>query len=780
MEIKIGEYDWLFQSAERNILRCTLNRDRREKQESLIVRSEVFEGMRELEENDDIKVEQNGEKIIFRLPNDRMLEIQEYELRPIDVIRYTTGSEAPCIEIVQTVDGQRTRIRNLRPFVDREAFAGFVGFRISKSAYIYGLGQDENGVYNKRGTKQYLYQHNMLTPMPFFVTNEGYGVFFDCASLMIFDDTGETTRLYLDTVNEIDFYLMTGTLDEIVSAIRYLTGPVVLLPKWAFGYIQSRERYKTQFEMLNTARRYREAGVPLDCVVQDWKTWPGDLWGQKTVDRERYPDLSEMNRQLHELNVHSMVSIWPNMARGGSDHLEFSEAGHLLGDDSTYDAFSAEARALYWRQANKELFSGGFDAWWCDSTEPFTAPDWCGEARLPEETRYDLVGGEHKKYLDPASANLYAFMHAKGIYENQRKERPNQRVMNLTRSGYPGIQQYGVALWAGDTSASWDVLKKDIVKGISLCMCGLPFWTIDIGGFFAGGTACWRRWRGEPNAEPVWFWNGAYDEGVKDPAYRELYTRWLQLGAFLPLFRSHGTDTPREIWNFGEPGEPFYDSIEKFIKLRYTLMPYLYSAAMRAALEHYTMMRSLLFDFSFDPKVALIDDAFMFGDSILVYPVTEPMYFDLNGSIERNRKKTCYLPKCAGWYSLWNDTYYEGGRTVTVDAGIDTMPVFVKAGSILPTQRQTVYAMETAEALELHIYRGADAECSYYSDDGLSYDYQQGKYEKIKFHWDDENRRLTIREENRFRDRPIQMIIRFNHTETKIHYDGGEKQINLD
>lgn len=768
---------WRFHQVHENILRCTFTNDGHVKNESKLVLDGVFSG---LSEPDSFAIQMDtSETVNITLPNAREVEIAEYSLMPIDIVRYTTGGESPNVEIVKTVDGQRTQISNLRAVVERQAYTGTVGFRIAKGASIFGLGQDETGILNKRGIKQYLYQHNMRTPMPFFATNLGYGVFFDCGSLMVYDDTGDNTRMTLDTVDQIDLYLICGKMDEIVSGIRFLTGKATLLPKWAFGYIQSKERYQTQAEMIDVAERYRALGVPLDCVVQDWKTWAGDLWGQKTVDLERYPDLAGMNHVLHERNVHSMVSVWPNMAQGGADHAEFARASELLDDYSTYDAFSPNARTLYWKQLERELVPGGFDSWWCDSTEPFTAPDWCGEKLLPEEERYRLVGGEHKKYLDPAQANLFATMHAKGIYEHQRAAKPGMRAMNLTRSGYPGIQQYGVALWAGDTSARWDVLKGDIAKGISLCLSGIPFWTIDIGAFFAGGTSCWRKWCGDPNAKPVWFWAGDYDNGVEDLAYRELYVRWLQLGAFLPLFRSHGTDTPREIWNFGKQGEPYFDAIKKMIRLRYALMPTIYSMAMRVATEDYTMMRGLVFDFPDDPQALAADDQFMFGESLLVCPVTKPMHFDTSAMVEGATTRACYLPKGCTWYDFWSGVRYEGGQTVNAAVKLDEIPLFVKAGSILFMQEPVSYAEQKASALELKIYRGADCDCVYDQDDGTTYAYEQGKYEEIRFFWDDERQQLTIREVRKHRDEPIRMIIRMEHVETIIQYDGGEKRISL-
>lgn len=773
MIFNVGEYTLCFQHVNNNILRCTFTKGKCIKNESWLIQQEVFEQLHTSDDPNSLFAVLNGETVAFKHREKELLRITGFNLSEKYVFKYSTLGEEPQIEVVKTVDGQRTQIGNLRSYIDRHAYTGKISFSIPKSTGIFGLGQDEEGVYNKRGIKQYLYQHNMHIPMPFFMTDRGYSVLFDCPSLMIFDDTGKDTEIYLDTVDQIDFYMITGNMDTVISEYRYLTGKAELLPKWAFGYLQSQERYQTQSEMVDVARRYREIGVPLDCVVQDWKTWESDLWGQKTVDKTRYPDLSEMNRALHNLNVHSMVSIWPNMAAGSADHTEMAQSGYLLGDYSTYDAFNEKAREMYWNQADKELFSGGFDSWWCDSTEPFTAPDWCGETLLPEDKRYELVGGEHKKYLDPAVANIYAVQHAKGIYENQRKTQPNQRVFNLTRSGYPGIQKYGVALWAGDTSAKWCELKREIAKGLNMCMSGIPFWTVDIGAFFVGGTACWRKWSGDEQAKPVWFWNGDYDEGADSLAYRELYTRWFQFGAFLPLFRSHGTDTRREIWNFGKPGEMFYDSLEKFIKLRYRLMPYIYSIVMRIALTDYTMMRSLLFDFSSDVKVKEINDQFMLGDALLVCPVTCPMYYDREGVIIQDKIKVCYLPEGADWYNFWTNEFYKGGQMVTVNADIDTLPLFVKAGSILFMQKPTCHAMEDAGELEVWVYKGADATETYYNDDGISYDYKNGQFEWLQFQWCESYEQLTIIEKSKHRNAPIEMEINIQDTKKRVSYDGG-------
>jgi len=633
-------------------------------------------------------------------PPDDHFEVVEVQLIETPVVRYSTGEEAPVIEIVKTVDGDRSFIKNLQPEAAGFAYKAVLTIKLQADEAIYGLGQDEKGIYNKRGTRQYLYQHNMISPMPFFVSSKGYGVLIDCCSLMIFDDTQADASITLDCVDQLDYYIITGSMDEIMAGYRELTGRAARLPVWALGYIQSKETYKTQQELIDVVKEYRARNIPLDIIVQDWKTWEGELWGNKVLDRTRYPDICEAIAKIHDMHVHTMVSVWPNMKEGGENHAEFAASNLLLGDYSTYDAFSEEARNLYWKQMTAEL--GDFDSWWCDSTEPFTAPDWCGSVKLSDEERYSLVGNEHRKYLGPKQANIYALMHAKGIYENQKKNCPDKPVLNLIRSGYAGIQKYGAVLWAGDTSATWEELAREIAKGLSVSLSGLPYWTVDIGAFFAGGTKCWRKWKGDPEAEPVWFWAGDYDDGVNDLGYQELYTRWLQFGAFLPVFRSHGTDTPREIWNFSGM---FYDSIEKFIKLRYTLMPYIRRMSERVTEEHYTIMRSLMFDFPNDRKVKDISSEYMFGDDILVCPVTTPMYYE-KGSRPIDSPKTmeCYLPLGADWYDYWTNEYYIGGQTVNVSAAIDVMPLFVRAGCSIPTQAGMQYA-EQVEPINMIEYK---------------------------------------------------------------------------
>lgn len=762
VEVTAGGLNHRLIPVTEEIIRCIVSeREIHQEKESLMIEKKEYPTVEfEAEEQDGTvlvktakviaKLDIHTGEIIWEHPDGTVwLHEKGKDLAEIEVVHYTTGDEEPIINRVKTVDGERNFIQNLKPEVDRKAYRARLFFAWKEGEAIYGLGQAEEGIYDYRGHNQYLYQHNMRIPMPVFVSSEGYGILMDCCSLMTFNDEGKDSYIYMDTVEQLDYYFLGGqTMDGIVHDYRYLTGKATMLPKWAYGYIQSKEQYYTAQELVDIVKHYREIGVPLDCVVQDWNTWDPGNWGEKLVDKTRYGNLKEAMDEIHAMNAHSMVSVWPNMNAGGRNHTEFFEAGYLLKDYATYDAFDEKAREMYWKQAKEELFDGGFDSWWCDSTEPFSGPDWGGEVKREPWERFVLVGNEHKKYLDAENANAFALMHAKGIYENQRKEREDMRVLNLTRSGYASGQKYAAMLWSGDTCATWDTLKKQIVEGLNMGLSGYPYWTLDIGAFFTVKEKWQNRGCGcNTDPTPKWFWQGDYEEGVKDKGYCELYTRWLEMGAFLPMFRSHGTDTPREIWNFGEKGTMFYDAIEKFIKLRYHLMPYIYSMAGAVYLEDDTMMRSLLFDFPEDQEALHIENEFMFGHSLLICAVTEPMYYESeNREIDREKTWNCYLPKGSKWYDYWTNRCYEGGRYVTVDTPIDRIPIFVKAGAILPTVQGIQYASQKPEEpMKLYVYPGADGTFRLYEDEENNYEFEKGAYCVTEFAWDDQRQELSVK-----------------------------------
>ena len=768
IDIRRGEDTIRLEAVAPGIIRCVHTREARVAAPSMLVEPSAFQPQGDywtLERNEkQVRLTSGNLTAVYELSTDRLTWLRAdgtallreagHELTAQDVIRYTTGGEPPVIERVKTVDGERNFVKNQRPVVDRRAWRAKLCFDFAPDEGIFGLGQGEEGVWNYRGQNQYLYQHNMRIPMPMFLSSRGYGLFADCGSLMTFQDDACGSYLFLDTVSQLDYYVVVGetsdgrnAFDAVVDGFRRLTGRAALLPRWAFGYIQSKERYHSAAELAETVRRYRELNVPLDGIVQDWHTWLEDRWGEKRLDPVRFGDTKARMEEIHGMHAHAMVSVWPNMNEGTVDCEAFREAGLLLDDLCTYNAFDEKARAMYWQQAREGLFDQGFDAWWCDSTEPFSGPDWGGATKREPWERFALVGGEHKRFLDPAVANLYALVHARGIYENQRRTTEEKRVLNLTRSGYAGSQRYGAMLWSGDISARWSVMRGQIAEGLNMAASGYPWWTLDIGGFFvvkenwrARGCGC------ENDPAPKWFWNGEFEAGLEDPGFRELYARWIQFGCFLPMFRSHGTDVAREIWNFGKPGERCYDAIEKFIKLRYQLMPYIYSLAGNVWRGNGTMMRPLLFDFPGDARAVASKDAYMFGPALLVCPVTEPMYYGPGGrKLDREEKWTCYLPEGCDWYDFWDGTRYAGGQSVRVDAPLERMPLFVRAGSILPMAGEDIqYADQPlTQPMEVRVYAGADAAFDLYEDAGDGYRYERGEYTVTRLAWDEASGTLS-------------------------------------
>lgn len=654
-------------------------------------------------------------------------------LVPIEVLKSVFDGTA-SLQTTQSADGVRVRTDQIERVVDRKAYHTKLEFDWMENEALYGLGSHEEGIMNLRGSHQYLYQQNMKAVVPMLVSTRGYGILMDSYSLMTFHDDGFGSYLWTDVDDEMDFYFLYGPeWDQLVSEYRHLTGKAPMLPKWAFGYVQSKERYKTQQELIETVEEYRKRRIPLDLIVLDWCSWTGEQWGQKSLDPERFPDPAVMMDRIHELNAKLMVSIWPIMSNEGPNHAEMKSKELLLGNQATYDAFNVAARELYWKQANEGLFTYGIDAWWCDCTEPFEA-DWTGEVKPEPEERMHINTNEAKKYLDPEYINAYSLLHSKGIYEGQRGVTESKRVVNLTRSSYAGQQRYGTITWSGDTAANWDTLRKQIPAGLHFSVTGCPYWTTDIGGFFVA-------------EKEQWFWKGEYDAGCEDLGYRELYVRWFQYGAFLPMLRSHGTDTPREVWRFGEPGSVWYDTLVQFIRLRYRLLPYIYSVSSWVTLFDYTMVRALPFDFRHDPRTFDIDDQFLFGPNFLVNPVLQPMYWSAGSRpLEVSEKsRSVYLPEGCDWYDFWTGRRYTGGQTIRARASLDTMPLFVRAGAIVPMGPEVQYTEEgTDSPIELRIYRGQNGNFTYYEDAGDGYEYEKGAFATISIHWEEQSRKLIF------------------------------------
>ena len=669
-----------------------------------------------------------------------LLRERQRESRSIEVFDAfrTVIDEHTVIKKIETPDGIKNMIEYATKDFDKELYHTTTYFDWQEKEVLYGLGQPDDGVLNLRGSVRYLHQANLKIAMPMLLSSLGYGLLYPTGSPAIFSDLHyEDSYIYTEADEEYNYYFLYGPdFDEIIKNYRRLTGKAAMLPKWMFGYVQSQERYETQTEIEELVATMREKQIGIDTIVLDWHYWADELWGQKSFDKERFPDPKGMIDKLHEEQVRFMISIWPCMHTNSENYREMKEKSQLLPASDIYDAFSEEGRRIYWEQANKGLFQYGVDAWWCDSCEPFT-PEWIKDKKPVPQKMYEEYLKQSQERLPADLGNCYGLYHAKGIYEGQRRTVPSKRVVNLTRSGYLGSQKYGTILWSGDIAASWKTLKEQIAAGLSFCVSGHPYWTFDIGAFF---VKC-----GKP-----WFWNGEYDNGTEDLGYCELFTRWYQLGAFLPIFRNHGTDVRRELWEFGKKDCRFYEAILKANELRYELLPYIYSCAGDAWYSDGTIMRLLAFDFVEDERVLTIDDQYMFGKSLMVCPVTRPMYYDVD-SVELNnipKQREVYLPKGTDWYDYYTGKKYRGGQVICADADIMKIPLFVKAGSILPLSgRRITSTDELAETgIKLRVYSGNNCVYYFYEDAGDGYDYETGDYIRRKIEWKDDNRKLGIEE----------------------------------
>lgn len=653
---------------------------------------------------------------------------------PVYLHKYDQRSQ---VTAGSSVDGARASAEASETVLDRTAYECRQNFVFDTQEGLYGLGSHEEGYGNLRGKSQLLYQHNLKAVVPMLVSTKGYGLLFDMGCLMTFHDDEQGSYLWAECADEMDWYFLygDGSYSSLMALHRLLTGAAPMLPRYALGYIQSKERYMDAAEMLQVAAEYRRRQVPLDMIVLDWQSWPEGQWGWKHFDETRFPNPSALTGQLHDMHIRMMLSIWPSMGgEKNEDRKGMLEKGFMLGNQLIYNAFCPEARALYWQQTNKELFSKGIDAWWCDCSEPFEG-DWHGAIKPEPLVRARLNTDEARRYLDPTQISLYSLHHAQGIWEGQRSVTQDKRVCNLTRSSWAGQHRYATITWSGDVSASWETLRRHIPEGLNFCVTGEPYWSTDIGAFFPNG-----------NREP-WFYEGDFDAGVADLGYRELYVRWAQYATFLPMMRSHGTGTPREIWQFGEKGEPFYDAIEKTIRLRYHLIPYLYSLMARVCQTGAPMLCPPALIFQEDASLLQVDDQMLLGDCLLVKPVTHPMYhLPKSQAIPNGNKQVdVRLPAGHAWYDLHTGMRYDGGQTITVFAPLDCIPAFVRSGSILPWGAEVQHTDELADApLEIIIYHGENGCFTLYDDAGDGYGYEQGEFATIPFSWDDQLSQLHI------------------------------------
>jgi len=602
-------------------------------------------------------------------------------------------------------------------------------FMLNQKEAIYGLGQHLNGKMNQRNQKLFLRNANMSVCLPWFVSVKGYGLFWDNYSPTTFTDNLQETSFDSQSSDRVVYYFINGgNIDGVIKNLRQLTGKAPMLPLWAFGYIQSKERYKTQDELVGVVKKYRDLKVPLDCIVQDWQYWGRDSsWNAMSFDKDRYPDPDGMVKAIHKLNAKLMIVAWPGFGPKTELYKEYKKQNMLLpfttwpthDGVTVYDAYNPVARDMYWKKLNAGVFSKNIDAWWLDSTEPdhfniqekdFNIPTYLGSYR--------------------SVVNAFPLMTVGGVYTHQRKTTADKRVCILTRSAFIGQQRYAANTWSGDVTSSWKSFRQQIAGGLNFTMSGLPYWNADIGGFFAGS---WGK-----------------DGGTKSKAFQELYLRWLEFGTFTPMMRSHGTGLPREVYQFGKAGDTVYDGIVKMINLRYSLLPYIYSTAWSVTKNSSSIIRSLVFDYPNDKKVYDINDEYLFGNSILVAPIMYP------SAVSRK----VYLPK-GEWYYLgghenFKDIKYikdckviEGNSDFDYDAPLNVIPIFAKAGSILPIGPEVQYSSEKKwDDLKLYIFPGKDGKFVLYEDEGDNYDYEDGKYSEINFVWNDNKNELTIEDRN--------------------------------
>ena len=675
-------------------------------------------------------------------------------------------------------------------------------FTLDKDEAIYGLGTIQNGKINRRGEHKRMEQSNLEDFQSVLQSIKGWGLYWENYSPTQFDDDANGMSLTSEAGEGIDYYFMYGgSADGVIAQIRHLTGDVPMFPLWTYGFWQSKERYKTAAETESIVDKYRELQVPLDGIIQDWQYWGSNYqWNAMDFLAEDFAKGPQMIENVHKKHAHFMISIWASFGPQTKQFSELKRMGLLLPIETwpqsgishiwpprmdypsgvkVYDAFSPVARDIYWKHL-KKLFDYGTDAWWMDSTDP--------DFFNPRESDYQhkVTGGTWRSLR-----NAFPLETVRGVYEKQRKTSDQKRVFIMTRSAFAGQQHYGSNMWSGDVASSWDMLRKQVPAGLSFSLTGNPNFNTDIGGFFCGSY----NTKGSGSAP-------------QNPQFQELYVRWMQYGLFCPVFRSHGADAPREIWQFGKKGEPVYDAIEAMIRLRYRLIPYLYSTAWQVTSANQSYLRPLFSDFAADKKVWSMGDEFLCGPSILAAPILDPQYTEeqvikedamtgwdkkevKSGEVKSEevnwaeaKSAVKYLPKGTLWYDFWTNKRYTGGQTVTIETALNRVPIFLRAGSILPLGPEMQYVGEKAwDNLELRLYPGADGSFTLYEDEGDNYNYERGVYSTITFEWNDRSRTLTIAPRQgeypgMLKSRQFTVVLPNGTTKT-VTYDGTRQEVSI-
>jgi len=572
-------------------------------------------------------------------------------------------------------------------------------FQPTATEALYGLGQHQNGMFNYRGATIELAQNNTDVAIPLLVSSKGYALLWNTASLTYVDNRFPLELTFSSIAGEaVDYYFLYGPdMDAIIHEYRSMTGHAPMLPKWAYGFFQSKDRYVSLDEIRQIAGRYREEHIPLDTMVQDW------FWWKTEGDAEfnaNYHDVAGDLDTLHKDHVHTMISVW-GLLDPASDTYKTLDAEHLLVPDAhVYDASNPAARDIYWKRLPGQLLAQGWDAFWLDSAEPEEYWPHMGDGILRNKRLSIGNGAEY--------TNVFPLLHTLGVQAHWKETTDRKRVFLLTRSAFLGQQRVGATVWSGDVYSTYWGLSHQVTAGLNFALSGYPYWTTDIGGY-------WPPYKGS----------------LKKPEYQELYARWFEFGTFCPVFRTHGHRPHNEIWN--------YDKVEptliRYDKLRYRLIPYIYSLAWKVTSEDYTIQRPLVMDWPSDEKTWNVGDQFMFGPAILVNPVLEA------GAVRRR----VYLPASPAWYDFWTGESKLGGIKIDADSPLDRLPLYVRAGSIVPLGPEIEYADQNPGGpIELRIYKGADGTFALYEDSGDSYEYDRGQHSIIPMHWDDQSGALTI------------------------------------
>ena len=674
---------------------------------------------------------------------------------------------------VRLLQEGETTLTPITEGVDKGAYVVGQAFLLDKDEPVYGIGLLQYGKMSQRGENREMQQSNLEDFSHSFQSIKGYGIYWDNYSVTDIRDDGQSLSLISRVGLLADYYFMYGgNLDGVVAATRHLTGDVPMFPRWTYGYWQSRERYASQEELLEVVDRHRQLQVPLDGIIQDWQYWGNNyLWNAMEFLNENFQSAQQMIDRVHRQNAHMIISIWASFGPQTKQYRELDAKG-LLFDFETwprsglsfwpprmeypsgvrvYDAYSSEARDIYWKYLSK-MNDMKIDGWWMDSTDP--------DHHSYKDSDLDELTATGTSYR--SVRNIYPLMTVGGVYDHQRAADSSHRVFILTRSFFTGQQRYGANTWTGDTQSSWSDFRTQIPMCLNYTLTGLPHVNTDIGGFFASS------------------YNGGNNSAPRNPLFQELYVRWMQFGAFCPMMRSHGTDIKREIYYFGEKGEPVFDALDKQIRMRYELLPYIYSTSWQVSRHNDSFMRALVMDFPEDRNVWDMGLEFMFGRAFLVAPVTKALYTSeraarsyqkssLTAGEWQGKTFDVYLPAGAVWYDYWTNQRYDGGQTIAADAPLDRIPLYVRAGSIVPKGPEVQYADEKVwDALDLTVYPGADASFTLYDDEGDNYNYEKGLYSTIPLKWNDRSRTLTIgRREGSYPGMPA--VVKFT-----VHLPGGQ------